>query len=76
MGILNISWRWGRFGRSRGLRTGMLADGGHRITLGGAGGKTGSWPKLNCRGARVVQSVPGHDGGSTVELGRCGGALG
>ena len=56
--------------------TGMVAEGGHRITVGGAGHKTSIWPKLDCCGARVVQSVPGHDGGSLDELGRCGGALG
>jgi len=28
------------------FRTGMLAEGGHRDTVGGTGHNTGSWPKL------------------------------
>jgi hypothetical protein len=69
-----------RLGRdAKVLRTGILAEGEHRISVGGDGHKIGTWPKRDWHGARVVQSVqsvPGHEGGSPVACGRCGGALG
>jgi hypothetical protein len=55
---------------------GMVVEREHRIAGDDIGHKMGHWPKRDCSGPSVVQSMPGHGGVLPVGSGRCGGALG